>query len=140
MPTTSPLPASKPKTGVAGTFGKVKATKTGVAGTFRKVKATRTGVAGTSKKVKATKTGVAGTFTFPKRTIIREYYGVSSGYTLTEIGQGLTGPICYKHTDPVLGELYQPAAVVPPVAVNLPAARAYVFAGRKPAPKLSYGR
>ncbi|MBF9140702.1 PIG-L family deacetylase [Hymenobacter properus] len=36
-------------------------------------------------------------------------------------------PVQYKHTDPVLGELYQPLAVVPPVAVNLPAARAYVF-------------
>jgi LmbE family N-acetylglucosaminyl deacetylase len=36
-------------------------------------------------------------------------------------------PVQYKHTDPVLGELYQPLAVVPPVAVNLPAGRAYVF-------------
>ncbi|MBH8569833.1 PIG-L family deacetylase [Microvirga sp. STS02] len=41
-------------------------------------------------------------------------------------------PIQYKHTDPVLGELYQPLAVVPPVAVNLPAARAYVFADAQP--------
>ncbi|OGX84655.1 PIG-L family deacetylase [Hymenobacter glacialis] len=41
-------------------------------------------------------------------------------------------PVLYKHTDPVLGELYQPLAVVPPVAVNLPAARAYVFADAQP--------
>ncbi|RZK45262.1 MAG: LmbE family protein, partial [Hymenobacter sp.] len=38
----------------------------------------------------------------------------------------------YKHTDPVLGELYQPLAVVPPVMVNIPAARAYVFADQQP--------
>ena len=37
-------------------------------------------------------------------------------------------PVQYKHTDPVLGELYQPLAVVPPVLVNLPPARSYVFA------------
>ncbi|MBO2008894.1 PIG-L family deacetylase [Hymenobacter negativus] len=41
-------------------------------------------------------------------------------------------PVQYKHTDPVLGELYQSLAVVPPVAVNLPAARAYVFADAQP--------
>jgi len=41
-------------------------------------------------------------------------------------------PVQYKHTDPVLGELYQPLAVVPPVMVNLPAARAYVFADAQP--------
>ncbi|WP_035562228.1 PIG-L family deacetylase [Hymenobacter sp. IS2118] len=41
-------------------------------------------------------------------------------------------PVQYKHTDPVLGELYQPLVVVPPVAVNLPAARAYVFADAQP--------
>jgi LmbE family N-acetylglucosaminyl deacetylase len=41
-------------------------------------------------------------------------------------------PIQYKHTDPVLGELYQPLAVVPPVLVNIPAARAYVFADQQP--------
>ena len=41
-------------------------------------------------------------------------------------------PVQYKHTDPVLGEIYQPLAVVPPVAVNLPAARAYVFADQQP--------
>jgi len=41
-------------------------------------------------------------------------------------------PVQYKHTDPTLGELYQPLAVVPPVAVNLPAARAYVFADAQP--------
>ena len=42
-----------------------------------------------------------------------------------------TAPVLYKHTDPVLGEIYQPLAVVPPVAVNLPAARAYVFADQQ---------
>jgi LmbE family N-acetylglucosaminyl deacetylase len=41
-------------------------------------------------------------------------------------------PVQYKHTDPVLGELYQPLAVVPPVMVNIPAARAYVFADQQP--------
>jgi LmbE family N-acetylglucosaminyl deacetylase len=44
----------------------------------------------------------------------------------------ITVPIQYKHTDPVLGELYQPLAVVPPVMVNIPAARAYVFADQQP--------
>ncbi|GAC1591571.1 MAG: hypothetical protein NVS3B25_11140 [Hymenobacter sp.] len=41
-------------------------------------------------------------------------------------------PVHYKHTDPVLGELYQPLAVVPPVLVNLPPARSYVFADAQP--------
>ncbi len=41
-------------------------------------------------------------------------------------------PVQYKHTDPVLGELYQPLAVVPAVMVNIPAARAYVFADQQP--------
>ncbi|GAB2703794.1 hypothetical protein GCM10011495_22580 [Hymenobacter frigidus] len=41
-------------------------------------------------------------------------------------------PVQYKHTDPVLGELYQPLAVVPPVLVNLPPARSYVFADVQP--------
>ncbi|WP_046244731.1 PIG-L family deacetylase [Hymenobacter terrenus] len=41
-------------------------------------------------------------------------------------------PVQYKHTDPVLGELYQPLAVVPPVMVNLPPARSYVFADAQP--------
>lgn len=41
-------------------------------------------------------------------------------------------PVQYKHTDPVLGELYQPLAIVPPVMVNIPAARAYVFADQQP--------
>jgi len=40
----------------------------------------------------------------------------------------------YKHTDPTLGELYQPLVVVPPVMVNIPAARAYVFADQQPKP------
>jgi hypothetical protein len=44
----------------------------------------------------------------------------------------LTVPVQYRHTDPVLGELYQPLAVVPPVMVNIPAARAYVFADQQP--------
>ena len=41
-------------------------------------------------------------------------------------------PVQYKHTDPVLGELYQPLAVVPPVLVNLPPARSYIFADAQP--------
>ncbi|MBC6612220.1 PIG-L family deacetylase [Hymenobacter sp. BT507] len=40
-------------------------------------------------------------------------------------------PVQYKHTDPVLGERYQPLAVVPPVAVNI-AGKAYVFADNQP--------
>lgn len=53
---------------------------------------------------------------------------------LTVAGErlNLAVPIRYKHTDPVLGELYQPLAVVPPVMVNIPAARAYVFADQQP--------
>ncbi|WP_375419389.1 PIG-L family deacetylase [uncultured Hymenobacter sp.] len=47
-------------------------------------------------------------------------------------GSNFSVPVQYKHTDPVLGEIYQPLAVVPPVAVNLPAARAYVFADQQP--------
>ncbi|GAA4369523.1 PIG-L family deacetylase [Hymenobacter saemangeumensis] len=50
------------------------------------------------------------------------------------VGLGVAGQelfvdfsIQYKHTDPSLGELYQPLVIVPPVVVNLPAARAYVF-------------
>jgi LmbE family N-acetylglucosaminyl deacetylase len=45
-----------------------------------------------------------------------------------------TAPVQYKHTDPVLGELYQPFVIVPPVMVNIPAARAYVFADQQPKP------
>ena len=41
-------------------------------------------------------------------------------------------PVQYKHTDPVLGELYEPLVVVPPVMVNIPPARAYVFADQQP--------
>ncbi|MEJ7664192.1 MAG: hypothetical protein WKG07_34025 [Hymenobacter sp.] len=41
-------------------------------------------------------------------------------------------PVQYKHTDPALGELYQPLVVVPPVMVNIPAARACVFADAQP--------
>ena len=41
-------------------------------------------------------------------------------------------PVQYKHTDPVLGELYQPLAVLPAVMVNLPPARSYVFADTQP--------
>ncbi|MDO7876271.1 PIG-L family deacetylase [Hymenobacter sp. ASUV-10] len=53
--------------------------------------------------------------------------------TLALLSSGaIFGNVQYKHTDPVLGELYQPLAVVPPVAVNLPAARAYVFADAQP--------
>ncbi|WP_151087769.1 PIG-L family deacetylase [Hymenobacter baengnokdamensis] len=61
---------------------------------------------------------------------------VSPNVTLEVVLQGastyITVPVQYKHTDPVLGELYQPLAVVPPVMVNIPAARAYVFADQQP--------
>ncbi|MBW3129918.1 PIG-L family deacetylase [Hymenobacter profundi] len=43
----------------------------------------------------------------------------------------ITASVQYKHTDPVLGEQYQPLAVVPPVAVNI-AGKAYVFADNQP--------
>ncbi|HET9504420.1 MAG TPA: PIG-L family deacetylase [Hymenobacter sp.] len=58
------------------------------------------------------------------------------GFTILVDGKGQTifVPIQYKHTDPVLGELYQPLAVVPPVMVNIPAARAYVFSDQQPKP------
>jgi LmbE family N-acetylglucosaminyl deacetylase len=60
----------------------------------------------------------------------------SPNVTLEVVLQGtsiyLTVPVQYKHTDPVLGELYQPLALVPPVMVNIPAARAYVFADQQP--------
>jgi LmbE family N-acetylglucosaminyl deacetylase len=60
----------------------------------------------------------------------------SVNFTYTVKGQLLsyfaTVPVQYKHTDPVLGELYQPLAVVPPVMVNIPPARAYVFADQQP--------
>ncbi|RZK93414.1 MAG: LmbE family protein, partial [Hymenobacter sp.] len=46
--------------------------------------------------------------------------------------QVCTVPVQYKHTDPTLGELYQPLVIVPPVMVNIPAARAYVFADQQP--------
>jgi LmbE family N-acetylglucosaminyl deacetylase len=63
---------------------------------------------------------------------------LSPNVTLEVVLQGtslyLTVPVQYKHTDPVLGELYQPLAVVPPVMVNIPAARAYVFADQQPKP------
>jgi LmbE family N-acetylglucosaminyl deacetylase len=52
----------------------------------------------------------------------------SSGAAELTLGYALQ----YKHTDPVLGELYQPLAIVPPVMVNIPAARAYVFADQQP--------
>jgi LmbE family N-acetylglucosaminyl deacetylase len=60
----------------------------------------------------------------------------SPNVTLEVVLQGtsiyLTVPVQYKHTDPVLGELYQPLVLVPPVMVNIPAARAYVFADQQP--------
>ena len=40
-------------------------------------------------------------------------------------------PVQYKHTDPVQGELYQPLAVVPTVAVNI-GGKAYVFSENQP--------
>ena len=58
------------------------------------------------------------------------------GYTFSFKIEGVEliyfGEVKYKHTDPVLGELYQPLVVVPPVMVNIPAARAYVFADQQP--------
>ncbi|MBH8560537.1 PIG-L family deacetylase [Hymenobacter negativus] len=65
----------------------------------------------------------------PENAALTRFYfnGSIAGHTFSyEV------PVQYKHTDPVLGELYQPLAVVPPVAVNLPAARAYVFADAQP--------
>jgi len=56
--------------------------------------------------------------------------GVSLRVAGTQIGYSI--PVQYKHTDPVLGELYQPLTVVPPVLVNLPPARSYVFADAQP--------
>lgn len=40
-------------------------------------------------------------------------------------------PVQYKRVDPAIGEIYQPLAVVPPVAVNV-VGRAYVFADNQP--------
>jgi len=51
--------------------------------------------------------------------------------TVDGIALTLSAPVQYKHTDPVLGERYQPLAVVPPVAVNI-AGKAYVFADNQP--------
>ncbi|MGI4833547.1 MAG: PIG-L family deacetylase [Janthinobacterium lividum] len=63
---------------------------------------------------------------------------VSPGVTFAVVAQGtsiyLSVPVQYKHTDPVLGELYEPLVVVPPVLVNIPAAQAYVFADQQPKP------
>ncbi len=61
----------------------------------------------------------------PLVTIDLDVQGERTGYQI---------PVQYKHTDPVLGELYQPLAVVPPVLVNIPSARAYVFADQQPKP------
>jgi LmbE family N-acetylglucosaminyl deacetylase len=59
--------------------------------------------------------------------------GLNKGFKTTKYAAlDLEIPVQYKHTDPVLGELYQPLAVVPPVMVNIPAARAYVFADQQP--------
>ena len=55
------------------------------------------------------------------------------GFQIDVLGTPLfySVPVQYKHTDPVLGERYQPLAVVPPVAVNI-AGKAYVFADNQP--------
>jgi hypothetical protein len=67
-------------------------------------------------------------------TTARFYYSIA-GKQLYTVGEPSAAvPVQYKHTDPVLGELYQPLAVVPPVMVNIPAARAYVFADQQPKP------
>jgi LmbE family N-acetylglucosaminyl deacetylase len=61
--------------------------------------------------------------------------GLNKGFKTTKYAAlDLEVPVQYKHTDPVLGELYQPLAVVPPVMVNIPAARAYVFSDQQPKP------
>ncbi|WP_239691606.1 NEW3 domain-containing protein [Hymenobacter lapidarius] len=76
------------------------------------------------------KTGLERVVNFPENFPVASasfFYSINGGPT-----QIFTVPVQYKHTDPVLGELYQPLAVVPPVAVNLPAARAYVFADAQP--------
>jgi LmbE family N-acetylglucosaminyl deacetylase len=62
----------------------------------------------------------------PVATVGFSYAIGSASYYFAQV------PVQYKHTDPVLGELYQPLAVVPPVLVNIPAARAYVFADQQP--------
>ncbi|RYU82156.1 PIG-L family deacetylase [Hymenobacter persicinus] len=75
-------------------------------------------------------------------TPLRQYLGqpenpaVAAVSVTVQVGPGapmlITVPVQYKHTDPTLGELYQPLAAVPIVMVNLPAARAYVFASQEP--------
>ncbi|OGX83954.1 PIG-L family deacetylase [Hymenobacter coccineus] len=71
----------------------------------------------------------------------QQIIGQPENYSVTEIAINLRVagtqigyriPVQYKHTDPTLGELYQPLVVVPPVMVNIPAARAYVFADQQP--------
>ncbi|MCC2548147.1 PIG-L family deacetylase [Hymenobacter sp. BT175] len=49
----------------------------------------------------------------------------------SDFSLNLTIPVQYKRTDPVLGELYQPLTVVPPVAVNI-GGQAYIFAENQP--------
>ncbi|MCC3158357.1 PIG-L family deacetylase [Hymenobacter sp. 15J16-1T3B] len=41
-------------------------------------------------------------------------------------------PVQFKRVDPAVGEIYQPLVVLPPILVNLPGARAYVFADQQP--------
>ena len=58
--------------------------------------------------------------------------GEKSGKNDVNISFVFAVPVQYKHTDPTLGELYEPLVVVPPVMVNIPPARAYVFADQQP--------
>jgi len=61
-------------------------------------------------------------------------YGLSDGKKNEKQLQGIIDyevPVQYKHTDPVQGELYQPLAVVPAVAVNI-GGKAYIFSENQP--------
>jgi LmbE family N-acetylglucosaminyl deacetylase len=82
------------------------------------------------------KTHVEGSEMMPGQEIVGnpENNPVGSLYVFltSDLINPLLIPVQYKHTDPVLGELYQPLAVVPPVMVNLPPARSYVFADAQP--------
>ena len=67
--------------------------------------------------------------------VVARFYLSIAGKRLYTVGEpSVEVPVQYKHTDPVLGELYEPLVVVPPVLVNIPAARAYVFADQQPKP------
>ena len=108
------IPESLPVASIPGGSGSI-----AVAQTINEVSAAKTGTGIAQSSFKGTPEN-------PAVATIRVTFKV--GADTWAIGV----PVQYKHTDPVLGELYQPLAVVPPVAVNLPAARAYVFADAQP--------